>query len=66
MNNLGSKHSVVMKFGQFMLNYKKKKKEKKEKLYEKGGLESSPMSILIFKESIKRNLRIPACSFELI
>ena len=57
-----------MKFGQFMLNYKKKKKkkEKKEKLYEKGGLESSPMSILIFKESIKRNLRIPACSFELI
>ena len=46
-----------MKFGQFMLNYEKKKNEK---VYKKGDLETSPRPFLIFKESIKRNLRMPA------
>ena len=38
-NNLGSKHSLVMKFGQFMYYYKINFVIKK--LYEKCGLETS-------------------------
>ena len=63
VNNLESKDSLVMKFRQFMLNYKKKLLKRS---YEKGGLETSPRSFLTFKESIERNLRMPECSFGLI
>ena len=40
LNNLGSKHSLVMKIGQFMKYYKIKFFI--EKFYEKCGLETSP------------------------
>ena len=54
-NKFGSKHSPVMKFGQFIY-YKRKIFIKK--LYETYGLETSSGPFLIFKESpIKRNLR---------
>ena len=55
-NNLGSKHSLVMKFGQFMQYYKTKFFIKK--LYGKCGLETSFKLFLIFKVfPVKRNLR---------
>ena len=53
LNNLGSKRSPVMKFGQFMQYYKINFFI--EKLYEKCGLEASSRPFLIFKESsVKR------------
>ena len=59
-NNLGSKHSLVMKFGQFMKYYKIKFFI--EKFYEKCGLETSSRSFLVFKESsVKRILRRSTC-----
>ena len=62
LNILGSKHSLVMKFGQFMYYYKRKTFIKK--LYKKYDLETSSRHFLIFKESpVKRNLRRSVCSF---
>ena len=56
LNNLGSKCSLVMKFGQFMQYYKK--------LYEKCGLETSSRPFLIFKESsVKKILWRSVCWF---
>ena len=49
VNNLGSKHSLVMKFGQFMQYYNIIFFI--EKLYEKCHLETSSRPFLIFKES---------------
>ena len=53
-NNLGSKHSLVMKFGQFMKYYKIKFFI--EKFYEKCGLETSSRSFLIFQESSAKKI----------
>ena len=47
LNNLGSKRSLVMKFGQFMQFYKIIFFI--EKLYENCGLETSSRPFLIFK-----------------
>ena len=64
-NNLGSKHSLVIKFGQFM--YNNKIKFFIRKFYEKCGLETTSSPFLIFKESsVKRNLWRSACWFGLI
>ena len=49
VNNLGSKRSLVMKFGKFMQYYKTIFFIKK--FYEKCGLETSSKPFLIFKES---------------
>ena len=49
LNNLGSKRSPVIKFGQFMQYYKMIFFIKKS--YEKCGLETSSRPFLIFKES---------------
>ena len=49
LNNLGSKHSVVMKFGQFMQYYKIIFFIKK--FYEKCGLETSSRHFPTLKES---------------
>ena len=49
LNNLGSKRSLVMKFGQFMKNYKILLLENSAKKY---GLETSSRPFLIFKESL--------------
>ena len=54
LNNLGSKCSLVMKFGQFMQHYKIIFFIKK--LYEKCGLETSSRPFLIFKESSVKSL----------
>ena len=60
LTNLGSKHSLVMKFGQFTYYYKRKLFVKK--YYEKWTLETSSSPFLIFKESsMKRNLRRSTC-----
>ena len=48
LNNLRSKHSLVIKFGQFMYYYKRKFFIKK--LYKKYGPESSSRPFLIFKD----------------
>ena len=65
LNNLGSKHSLVVKFGQFI--YYHKINFFVEKICENCGLETSSRLFPIFKESsIKRNLRRPACWFGLI
>ena len=65
LNNLGSKHSLVKKFGQFKQYYKRKFFIKK--IYEKCGLETSSRPFLIFKESsAKRNLRMAAYRFRQI
>ena len=62
LNNLGSKHSLVMKFGQFMQYYKIIFFIKK--FYEKCGLETSSRPFLIFKESsVKKILWRSACWF---
>ena len=62
LNNLGSKHNLVMKLGQFMYYYKRKFLIKK--LYKKYGPETSSRRFLIFKESfVKRNLRRSVFSF---
>ena len=50
----GSEHSLVMKFGRFMYNYKMKFFIKK--FYEKCGSETSSR-----ESSVKRNLRGSAC-----
>ena len=56
VNNLESKHSLLMKFGNFKSYYKRKFFYKK--LYEKCGLKTSSRLFLIFSEfSVKRNLR---------
>ena len=56
LNKLGSKHSLVMKFSQFVQHYKRKIFI--QKLCEKYGLETSSRPFLIFKESsLKSNLR---------
>ena len=49
LNNLGSKRSLVMKFGQFMQYYKIIFFIKK--FYKKCGLETSSRPSLIFKKS---------------
>ena len=49
LSKLGSKHSLVMKFGQFMQYYKRKLFI--QKFYEKWTLETSSRPFLIFKES---------------
>ena len=62
LNNLGSKHILVMKFGQVMQYLKMKFFIKT--FYEKCCLETSSRPILIFKESYLK--RIPwksACWF---
>ena len=62
VNNLGSKRSLVMKFGQFMQYYKIIFFIKK--FYEKCGLETSSRPFLIFKESsVKKILWRSACLF---
>ena len=62
LNNLGSKRSLVMKFGQFMQYYKIIFFIKK--FYEKCGLETSSRPFLIFKESsVKKILWRSACWF---
>ena len=62
LNNLESKHSLVMKFGQFMYYYKIKIFTKK--FYEKCDLETSSRPFLIFKESsVKAILRRSASLF---
>ena len=48
LNNLGSKRSMVMKFGQFMQYYKI---IFIKKFYQKFGLETSSRPFLVFKES---------------
>ena len=54
LNNFRSEHSLAMKFGQFMYNYKINFFIKK--FYEKCGLETSSRPFLNFKESsVKRN-----------
>ena len=56
LNNLGGKHSLVIKFGQFMLTYKIEFFIKK--LYENCSLEISSRPLANFKESfVKLNLR---------
>ena len=50
LNNLGSKHSLVIKFGQFMYYYKRKCFIKK--LYKKYGPETSSRPFLIFKDPL--------------
>ena len=63
LTNLGSKHSLVMKFCQFMQYYKTKRFTKK--LYEKWTLETSSRPFLIFKESsMKMNLRRSTCCLD--
>ena len=65
LNNLESKHSLVMKFGQFMQHDKRKTFIKK--FCEKYSLETSSRPFLILKEySLKSNLRRSACWFEQI
>ena len=65
LNNLGGKHSLVMKSGQFMWHYKIKLFAKK--LCEKCRLETSSRPFLIFKESfVKKSLRRPVGWFGLI
>ena len=54
LNNLGSKRSLVMKFGQFMQYYKIFFLIKK--LYKKCGLETSSRPFLIFTESSVKNI----------
>ena len=62
LSNLGSKHSLVMKFGQFVQYYKIIFLIKK--FDEKCGLETSSRPFLIFKESsVKKILRRLACWF---
>ena len=54
LNKWGSKRILVMKFGQFMQNYKKKFIKK---FYQKCGLETSSRPFLIFKGfSVKKIL----------
>ena len=61
LNNLGSKRSLVMKFGQFMQYYKI---IFIKKFYEKCGLETSSRPFLIFKESsVKKILWRSVCWF---
>ena len=63
LNNLESKHSLVMKVGQFMKYYKRKNFIKE--LYEKCGLETSSKLFLIFKESsVKRNHEVVCADFD--
>ena len=52
LNNLRSKYSLVMKFGQFMQYYKKKFFIKK--FSGKWDLETSSRSFLIFKDSSEK------------
>ena len=52
LNNVGSKHSLVMKSGQFMKYCKRNIFIKK--LYEKYGLETRPF--LMFKESSAKGI----------
>ena len=60
LNNLGSKYSLVMKFGQFMQHYKIKSFIKK--YYEKCCLKTGSRPFLVFKESfVKKNLRRSVC-----
>ena len=62
LNNLISKYSLVIKFGQFMLYYNIKFFIKK--FHEKCGLETSSTSFLIFKKSsVKRILWRSSCWF---
>ena len=56
LNNLGSRHSLVMKFGQFMKHFRINFFIKT--IYEKCCLETSSRPFLIFKEyAVKKNLR---------
>ena len=60
LNNLGSKHSLVIKFGQ-LREYDKIKFFIKN-VFEKWGLETSSRPFLIFKESfVNRILWRSAC-----
>ena len=62
LNNLGSKRSLVMRFGQFMKYYKIYVFIKK--FYEKYGLETSSRPFLIFTESsVKTILSRSVCWF---
>ena len=54
LNNLGSKHSVVIKFGQFMYYYEIKLFI--EKIYEKCDQETSSRPFFIFKESFVKRI----------
>ena len=65
LSNLGSKRSLVMKFGQFVQYYKIIFFIKK--FYEKWGLKTSSSPFLIFKESsVKKILWRSACRFQQI
>ena len=48
MNNLGSKHSLLIKFGQFVSYYKRKKIIKK--FHQNFELETSPRPFCVYKE----------------
>ena len=56
LNNLGSKHGLVMKIYVVLQN-----KFFIKKFYEKCGLETSSRSFLIFQESPAKSLRRSAC-----
>ena len=61
LNNLGSKCSLVMKFGQFMQYYKI---ILSKRFYRKCGMEISSWPFLVFKESsVKKVLWRSACWF---
>ena len=49
LNNLGSKYSLLMKFGQFMLYYKRKKLIKK--FYKICGLKTGSRPFCVSKDS---------------
>ena len=53
MNNLGSKHSLLMKFGQFMSYYKRKRFNRK--LYENYSLKTSSRLFFVLQK-IMHNL----------
>ena len=48
LNNLGSKHGLLMEFGQFMSHHKRKKFAKK--FYKNCNLKTSPRSFYVCKE----------------
>ena len=59
LNNLISKHGLVMKFSQFKKYYKRKIFIKK-KIFEKYDLETSSKAFLIFKEASLKMKRLHA------
>ena len=60
LNNLGSKHSVVMKFGQFIQCYKRKFFIKK--LYKKCGLETSSRPFFNFQRILCKKKSEKVCN----